>query len=273
LKLSVTVKTNEIEGEVPFALFTGSFDERIQKAADLGYDGVELMTAYPFRLDPKHIKRKLGETGLVPSAIGSGAAYSVDKLSLLSKDTDTSRRAEERLRDLILFAAAVEAPLVTVGGFRGLAAWGGPDARLRLMEVMRRAADRASAEGVRLVVEPLNRYESDIIRNATEGLQFLDETSRANIGIVLDVFHMNIEEPIMEHAIKQVASAQRLWHVHLGDSNRSAPGKGHVAFAEIVTALRESNYQGFLSAELLRGDDPDRTARETIAYMRLLVAR
>jgi sugar phosphate isomerase/epimerase len=198
--------------------------------------------------------------------------YLVDKLSLLAEDTDSSRRAEERLSDLIRFAAALEAPLVTVGGFRGRAAWVGKDARMRLMEVMRRAADRASAEGVRLAVEPLNRYESDIIQNAAEGLQFLEETGQDNIGIVLDVFHMNIEEPVIVHSIRQVMLAKRLWHIHLGDSNRSPPGKGHVAFPEIVDALRETNYQGFLSAELLRGTDPDRAAQETMEYMRRLVA-
>ena len=66
-------------------------------------------------------------------------------------------------------------------------------------------------------------------------------------------------------------AAGRLWHVHLGDSNRLPPGQGHIDFAGIVTTLREIGYLGYLSAELLPRPDPDTAAASTINYMRQFV--
>ena len=273
MKLSLAVTTPEIEVGVPVALLTGSFEERIGKAARLGYDGVELMSARPADVNEADLKKILNNSGLEAAAISTGAVYMTDRLTLLAEDPDVSRRAEARLQELIRFAAALDAPIVTVGGFRGRAAWAGSDGRAWLAEGLRKAADRAAVQGVRLAIEPLNRYESDIILNAAEGLEFIEETGHENIGLLLDTFHMNIEEPEFASSIRIVTAAGRLWHIHIGDSNRLPPGKGHVEFPVIVTALREAGYKGYLSAELLPQPDPDRAAEHTIVYMRGLVPR
>jgi len=271
VKLSVAIQTSEIKTQIPVALLSGSFFERLQKAAEYGYDGVELMVAVPHELDVEEILNQLKKLGLRVSAVGSGAVYMVDKYTLLAEDPEISRQAATRLSDLIQFAASLEAPLVTIGGFRGRAAWAGRDARLKLIEILRSAADQASREGVRLVLEPLNRYESDIINNATEGLSLLEEIGHSHIGLLLDTFHVNIEEPSFHSSIRQVMAAGRLWHIHIGDSNRLPPGRGHIDFSGIVTTLREIGYDGYLSAELLPLPDPDKAAEETIQCMRRLI--
>lgn len=271
MKLSIAVVTGEVEEELPVALLSGSFEQRIGKAASLGYDGVELMSARPAQIDAANLRRMLSDRGLEVAAIGSGGVYMTDRLTLLAEDAEVSRRAEARLQELIRLASAVEAPVVTVGGFRGRAAWGGSDGRRQLAEGLSRAADQAAALGVRLAVEPLNRYESDFIRNAAEGLEFIEQTGHKNIGLLLDTFHMNIEEPKLSSSIRMVAAAGRLWHIHIGDSNRLPPGKGHIDFPAIVATLRDAGYTGYLSAELLPQPDPDRAAEQTIAYMRGLV--
>jgi sugar phosphate isomerase/epimerase len=210
--------------------------------------------------------------GLEIAAIASGAIYMVDKLTLLAADADVSHQAVRRLHALIDFAAALEVPLVTVGGFRGRLAWaGGPEARAELIEILGIAADKAAAQGVRLVLEPLNRYESDILLNADEGLALLEEVGHSHLGLLLDTFHVNIEEPSLYKCFRQVMAAGRLWHVHLGDSNRLPPGQGHLDFAGIVSTLREIGYQGYLSAELLPRPDPDAAATATIEHMRQFV--
>ncbi len=126
---------------------------------------------------------------------------------------------------------------------------------------------------MRLVIEPLNRYESDIINNADEGLAFLAEVRHAQLGLLLDVFHMNIEEPTFDGSFRLVMAAGKLWHVHLGDSNRLAPGRGHTDFGSIVSTLREIGYDGYLSAELRPLPDPDTAAEETIRHMRQFIPR
>jgi len=274
VKLSLALQTPEIEVKLPVALLTGSFEERLRKAADLGYDGVELMVSDPSRLDVNEIRSQLRNVGLHVSAIGSGAVAMVERCTLLAVDTETSIHAEHRLHELIEFAAQIDAGCVTVGSFRGRAAWVKDiDGRSRLADILTRAADRADENGVLIALEPLNRYESDIINSAEEGLALIEQIGKSSMGIVLDTYHMNIEEQTFTGSIERVCSAGRLFHLHIGDSNRLPPGQGHIDFPEIVEALGSNGYSGYLSAELLPLPDGDQAAQRTIEHMRKFVPK
>jgi sugar phosphate isomerase/epimerase len=274
VKLSLALQTPEIEVKLPVALLTGSFEERLRKAADLGYDGVELMVSDPSRLDVNEIRSLLRNVGLHVSAIGSGAVAMVEKCTLLAVDTETGARAEHRLHELIEFAAQIGAGCVTIGSFRGRAAWVKDiDGRSRLADVLKRAAEKADENGVMLALEPLNRYESDIINTAEEGLVLIEQMGKSSVGIVLDTYHMNIEETTFTGCIERVASRGRLIHLHIGDSNRLPPGQGHIDFQKIVEALTSNGYSGFLSAELLPLPDGDEAAKRTVEYMRKFVQK
>jgi len=271
MKLSFAMSTPEVTAPVPVALASGSFAERLEKAARWGYDGVELIAARPDELDAAAVRAQVGRMGLEVAAIASGAVFMVDKLTLLAADADVMRKAAARLDALIDFAAAVGAPIVTIGSFRGRLAWAGEGARERLIATLRSAAAHAAGRGVRLVLEPLNRYEGDVIHNAVEALALLGEVGHSHLGLLLDTYHVNIEEPSITDCFRQGMAAGRLWHVHLGDSNRLAPGKGHFDFASVAAALKKGGYAGYLSAELLPRPDPDAAAEATIRTMRRLI--
>lgn len=272
MKLAFATPTPEVNAYVPVALFSGSFSERLEKAARLGYDGVELMVARPDEVDAAAIRVQVAGLGLEIAAIASGAVYMVDKLTLLAADADVSRQAAARLEELIEFAAATGAPLVTIGGFRGRLAWaGGHEARARLIEILNVAVEKAAERGVRLVLEPLNRYESDIVNNTSEAMALFEEVGHSHLGLLLDTFHVNIEEPSVTECFRQGMATGRLWHVHLGDSNRLPPGQGHIDFTGIVATLNEVGYERYLSAELLPRRDPDAAAEATIRHMRQFV--
>jgi sugar phosphate isomerase/epimerase len=272
LKLSVAVKTDEIDIEIPVALLSGTFEQCVHKAADLGYEGVELLVSAPRVLDGKKIHAVLEDRGLSVSAIGSGAVKMFEKLTLLAENTETERLAAGRLYELIDFAAILGAPFVTIGGFRGRSTRVTPPvAREKLKEIIEKALEKASAVGVRLVLEPLNRYESEMINNTKQGIEFIEETGNSCLGLVLDTFHMNIEEPSLPAAFEYAASSGRLWHIHIGDSNRLPPGKGHIDFDTVVRTLHTLGYEGYLSAELLPLPDKDTAAEETIRRMRELI--
>ena len=273
MKLALAVQTPEVQSAVPVALLSGSFEEKLAKAAHLGADGVELMAADPAALDTDAIRAALARSGLQPAAIGSGAVALTTGCTLLHAEAGRAAEARARLHSLIDLAAAVGAPLVTIGGLRGRLAAGGPRARERLATVLREAAACAAARGVRLALEPLNRYESDVVNNAEEGLAFLAEVDHPALGLLLDTFHVNIEESSWTQPFRRLMAAGRLWHVHLGDNNRLPPGRGLIDFGAIVGTLCEIGYTGYLSAELLARPDPDTAASETMAYMRRFVAR
>jgi len=272
LKLALATHTPDVTSRPLVSLLSGSFEQRLSKAKSLGFDGVELMVARPSELRPKEILLLLRSLHLEVAAVASGPVVLQDQLTLLARTKDLMKRAASRLVDLIDMADSLKAPLVTVGSFRGRAEWAGEtSARLTLIEVMRLAGERAEGLGVRLVLEPLNRYETDLIGTVNEGLTLIDEIGSPQVGLLLDTFHMNIEEANLFTSIRQAATAGRLWHVHIGDSNRLPPGQGHIDFDGIVGVLTENGYSGWLSAELLASLDPDAAAEATIQYMRPLL--
>jgi sugar phosphate isomerase/epimerase len=270
VKLALAIQTTETGAIVPVALLSGAWEEKLAKAASLGVSGVELMTADPAHLDAARIRASIAWHRLEVAAVGSGAVALVAGLRLLDPDPATAAQAQARLSALIDFAAAVAAPLVTIGSFRGrigsLA-----EGRRRLVAVLRAAAAYAQARGVRLALEPLNRYESDIINNVAEGLAFLLEVDHPALGLLLDTYHVNIEERSWTEPFRQAMLAGCLWHVHIGDNNRLPPGKGLIDFPAIVATLREIGYTGYLSAELLALPDPDTAAEQTLACMHRLL--
>ena len=271
MKLSLAIQTPEVEPLIPVALLTGTFEEKLAKAAKLGAGGVELMAVDPAALDTAAIRAGLRQNGLEVAAIGSGGVAFAAGLTLLHADPAQAARAADRLRQLIDFAAAVGAPLVTIGSFRGRLASVGTGGRDRIIALLQEGADYAAGQNVRLAVEPLNRYEADIVLNAGEGLALVNEAGHPALGLLLDTFHVNIEEVSWTEPFRRLMAAGRLWHIHLGDNNRLPPGQGLIDFPAIVATLRQIGYNGYLSAELLARPDPDTAAQQTLAYMHPLL--
>jgi sugar phosphate isomerase/epimerase len=269
VKLSLAIQTPDVPFQLPVALLTGSLDEKLHKAAALGADGVELMCYDPASLEAESIRSALADHGLEAAAIASGG-LGMARITLLHPDAQTSQLARTRLLDLIEFAARLGSPLVTIGGFRGRSN-GDPQASLlRLGEILSEAAVIAGNRGVRLALEPLNRYENDLIQNTAQGLAFLNQVNHPALGLLIDTFHMNIEEASWTEPFVRVFEAGKLFHVHIGDNNRLPPGKGLIDFPSILQTLQSIGYQGFLSAELLALPDADSAAADTLAYMRAL---
>jgi sugar phosphate isomerase/epimerase len=121
---------------------------------------------------------------------------------------------------------------------------------------------------VRYALEPLNRYETDLIHTVADGLALIDRVGAANFGLLLDTFHMNIEEPSIEESIR--ACGPRIFHFHVADSNRWPPGAGHLEFKPILAALFETGYTGFVSGEFMPKPDADTGAQRAIEYLREL---
>lgn len=105
---------------------------------------------------------------------------------------------------------------------------------------MRLLAEEAAKYGVELNLECLNRFENHIINTADEGLAFVQEVGMDNVWVMLDTFHMNIEETSISDAIRTTGS--RLGHFHTGECNRMVPGKGRMPWREIGEALRDIGY-------------------------------
>ena len=272
MKLSLAVQTPEAPERSPISLLSGSFDEMAAKAADWGADGLELMPLDVTRLDPAEISATLARHRLESCAVGTALFTILGGITLLDPDAEKAALAKERLFRAIEFASALGAPLLTIGGFRGRFSALGNDGRGRFIEILRRAGDFASLNKVRIVLEPINRYQSDGIASAAEGLQFLADLDHPSVGLLIDTCHMTMVESSWTEPFRQVMAAGKLWHVHLAESNRLPPGNGLVDFPAILNVLKEIGYNQHLTLEVFAKPDPDTAAREGLAYIRQLLA-
>jgi len=140
-----------------------------------------------------------------------------------------------------------------------------------MVEALGECCEAAAPLGVRLVVEPLNRYETALVNTAAEGLELIGRVNADNLGLLLDTFHMNIEEPSIEESMR--LAGDRMFHFHVADSNRWYPGAGHVDFPGILRVLDELGYRGYVSGEFLPMPDALTAAREAIGYLRGVLRR
>jgi len=119
--------------------------------------------------------------------------------------------------------------------------------RMRSIEGIRKMSSLAEDHGITLMLEALNRFEGYIINTAEEGIKFINEVGKENVKLMLDTFHMNIEEDSMGGAIRSAKGL--LGHFHIGECNRRVPGKGRMPWNEIGEALRDINYDGAVVME------------------------
>ena len=253
-------------------IFREDLEKSIAKAARLGFDGIELFTPTAGAVNPEALAVRLQETGLALAAVGTGAGKVLQGLTLTDADPAVRKRAVSFIADMISFGARFGAPAI-IGSMQGNAAAG--VARETVFEWLAAGlttlAGHAHREGVPLIYEPLNRYETNLLTTLEEAAAFLRALGSPNMSLLADLFHMNIEEHSLPGAIRKVGSA--IGYVHFADSNRRPAGMGHTPMQEIADALQAVGYQGYLSAEAFPWPDPDEAAAQTMRAFRQFFPR
>ena len=265
MKLGIVLSTHAAAFQA--VAFKGDFERNVAKIAGWGYDGVELAIRDPRLVEAGELERVVGGHGLALPAIGTGQAWGEEKLSFTSDTASVREAAVQRINSHMPLAARLNA-VVILGLIRGITPSGQSHQRSMeyLIEAIKECAAAAGGTGVRLALEPLNRYETDLIHTVAEGLDLVERIGAENFGLLLDTFHMNLEEPGIEDSIR--ACGDRVFHFHVADSNRWYPGAGHLDFASILGTLAESGYEGFVSGEFMPLPDADTAAERGIAHLR-----
>lgn len=233
----------------------------IDKVKSLCYDILEFQ-AQPLLDMPddecRAIKRYADERGIELSySLGLNPKYDV-----ASKDKEIRAGGVRYLSDIVRKIAVMGGELFSGVTFAG---WGIPDYFVdenekaemleRSVDSMQKVMKIAEKEGVTICVEAVNRFESPLINTAKEALQYVDFVNSPNIGVHLDTYHMNIEENSIGDAIRLVGN--RLRHFHTGENNRNIPGRGHLDWDEIFSALQEIGYKRNIVSEpfLMMGNE------------------
>jgi sugar phosphate isomerase/epimerase len=268
MNLSIVLSTQPAQFQA--ATFKGDLEANLARIAALGYDGVELAIRDPALVDMAALQALTDRCGLRVPAIGTGQAWGEEGLSFTDHDPDVRRRAIDRICSHTPGAARFGA-LIIIGLVRGMLRPGVEPAQAHdwLVQALRTCCAVAAEYGVRLALEPINRYETTLINTAADGLALIEQVGAPNFGLLLDTFHMNIEEPRLETSI--AACGERIFHFHVADSNRWPPGRGHLDFAAILAALRRTQYRGWVSGEFLPIPDAATAAEVGIAHLKQFV--
>ena len=274
MKIGTVVGMPDLE-KPTLGLFQGpDLEKSLRGAAEFGFDGAELMLKNPAKLNSREIHRLLGKYNLELVGLCSGHVWGEDQLGLMGPDPAVCEKGMERMKALVDFAAELgPGTMVNIGRSRGRADESDMEGSWkRLAAAFRELAQYALPKKVRLTLEPVNHYEVNIIFSTQDGIQMCRDVDRPNFGLLLDVYHMNIEDiPSINDSLRE--AKQYAWHVHFSDNNRKWPGNAHMDFPGIIKTLEEMGYKDFVSAEISPGPDPEATARSTVMYLRKYIPR
>jgi sugar phosphate isomerase/epimerase len=253
-----------------FVVWRG-FEESIKKAAAFGYDGVELALKNTKEVNKQHLQRFLKETGLEISCISTGQVFADTGLMFTDPDPGKRAKVKEIFRGMIDLAADYS-QLVNIGRVRGhLGNDGREAAEERFIETVRELCDYAQPKGVSLILEPVNRYEINFINSVVEGVELIKKTGMSNMKLMPDVFHMNIEDKTIGGELAKYIDHVK--YIHFADSNRLAPGQGHIDFNDIFYNLKKANFNGWISVEILPKPDPDTAARQAVEFLKPMIEK
>ena len=265
MKLSIVLSTQPAQFQA--ATFKGDLETNLARIASFGYDGVELAIRDPKIVDLDNLDELVRKHKLSVPAIGTGQAWGEEALSFTDPDPTIRRVAIERIKSHVPVASRFGA-IIIIGLIRGIVKPGVDHAQAMdwLVEALRECSEAARPHGIRLALEPINRYETTLINNTAQGLELIEHVGADNFGLLLDTFHMNIEEPVIEDSI--CSCGERVFHFHVADSNRWYPGAGHLDFKSMLNTLFATGYRGWVSGEFLPKPDAETAAQKGITYLR-----
>lgn len=223
----------------------------VKKAKKIGFDVLEFQAQPLLEMTKERmsdIKKAADEEGIeLTYSLGLDPRYDIS-----SADETVRKGGIEYLKNIVECVGFMDGKIISGVSYAG---WGSPnyivndksDLLERSVESMRQIVKTAEDYGVVYCVEAVNRFESCIINTAEEALDYVGRVDSKNIGVLLDTYHMNIEENNIGDAIRLVG--EKLTSFHTGDNNRRCPGRGHIDFDEIFKALADINYKGRIISE------------------------
>jgi sugar phosphate isomerase/epimerase len=272
VKLAYMMTTPEA-GTMPLCWGGDPPEHILHRVAEIGYEGIELQTRDATAFDGAALARMARGAGLAITAVSTGPTGSVDALYLMSPDPAIRERTIERFSAALCLAGEYGVH-ATIGNVRGFAKWA-PDRKTGL-GLFRDAVERLLAVservGAPILLEPQNRYQTDVLNTVAETLAFIDELGAPPQLIVeVDLYHMALEEKSVLAALVAARASGRTNYVQLGDSNRLAPGWGSFNWVDIIETLKATKYDGWLAMEFTQKPDSETCAKHAHAFVRPLL--
>lgn len=243
----------QVQFAVSTWLWTSPFNREtvklFPKIKSYGYDAVEIPVEDPALIDIDLVKKSLSDNGLRPIICGAFGS----SRDLTHEDPAFHQTCFDYLDSCFEISAQLGAKFVAGPMYSavGKARLVSPEQKKvewnRAVTNLRKVCNRAAEFGQEIAIETLNRFETDLINTAEELMQLITDINEPQAKAILDGFHMNIEEPDIEAAIRKVGN--KLIHVQVSENYRGTPGTGQTNWAAWKRGLEAIGYQGTISIE------------------------
>uniref|UniRef100_A0A7J3I846 Sugar phosphate isomerase/epimerase n=1 Tax=Ignisphaera aggregans TaxID=334771 RepID=A0A7J3I846_9CREN len=241
-----------LEEEIPFKIgIQAPIQEVLTFLTTRSYNGVELHIPNPFNVNIDTLKRNLNEYGLEVSAISTGLSYVKYGYSLSSENEDNRLKAIAFFKKYIEVAYLLDSKVVVVGTARGKCSIDCRAAKTRLTESLSLLGSYSRDFGVWLVLEPMNRRETDLINRIGEAMEVIQQVD--NVYLLLDTYHILLEEGNVYEIFQKYGGYAK--HIHVADTHRLPPGLGELDWSKILKILDSIGYGNYVSVEALMEPD------------------
>jgi len=243
MKLSFVISQNKTKFEAGSQ--TKDLCKTLRYMKGLGFDGAELAIRNPKSFQKEGVKN----IDMEISAIGTGQAYLEEGLSLSHYNNEIRKKAIKRIYEHINLASALESKVI-IGLIRGNLGGGNFNRSIqKFRDSLNRCLSFAEKQKVTLLIEPINRYECNFLNTISQTVSLIRDYKSPRLKLLVDSFHMNIEEQDMCEGILSASSL--IEHVHFADSNRLYPGMGHINFKDLIKTFKKIGYKEFISGEII----------------------
>ena len=237
----------------------------IESSAAIGYDFIEIPSVDPREVDVAHTVRLLEASGL-----GAVVSLALDAdTDINTEDAELSARGEELLNTAVDFAREIGADYVGGVTYSAMIKYdhpATPASRDNSLAVLGRVAERAKVSGIRLGVEYVNRYESNLLNTAAQTVRFIGDLGADNVILHLDTFHANSEELSLPAAVRDAGDL--LGYIHASESHRGLLGTGVLDFPALFAELAATGYDGPITFESFSSAVLPRSTSNTIGLWR-----
>lgn len=260
MRLCYQVATPDVAIAPSVTAFQGGLEQSLAALKKIGYDGVEFMTLDPKKLDWPQIKKMTEDYGMKVVLVCTGEVFGQLRLSFMDPEAKVRQEAKQRIKEIIDFAGYLGAK-VNIGRVRGQYQEQVPQKKAYgwAVEAFQEISDYGAPKGVALALETVTLMQTNFINTLQEGVQALKDTNRDNFRLMMDVFHLNLEEKNLLEAIKTYQPYNI--HVHLADNNRRYPGQCGLDFRKIIQTFHETGYDGAFCTEIFQLPDQETAAK------------
>ena len=226
--------------------------EDFRKFAEIGYSGLELSIRDTNDINWHVFNRALQENSLELVTLATGLVRKIDNISLMDEKDENRNMAVLRIKKMIkhLSAASSSSKNILIGYVKGELSSSEKENKKK-MSLLNKSLDSilefAQLKKVMIQIEVINHKETNFINNIASGVEFISGFNSDYLKLVIDTYHMSLDEKDCYKAVKEAGS--HIGYIHIADTERKFPGEGSIDFEPVLKALDETGYKGYLTIE------------------------